>query len=172
MSFKTVSAAAIAAIAFTVPAFAESIITVKDPYARVSSKMAKSGAAFMVIENAGDEDDQLIDARADVSKIIELHTHKENEQGVMQMLHVPEGFTIPAGGKHALARGGDHVMFIGLNGALHHGDSFPVTLIFEKAGEVEIDVPVDLERKPMHGKGQMMHGNHGDHGMKHGDHSH
>lgn len=162
MSFKSIATAAVAAIALAAPAFAESIITVKDPYARVSSKMAKSGAAFMVIENTGDEADQLIDARSDIAKRVELHTHKENDQGVMQMLHVPEGFPIPAGDVHMLARGGDHVMFMGLNGVLEHGDTVNVTLVFEKAGEIAVEIPVDLERKPMHG--QMNHGT-----MKMGD---
>jgi len=158
MSFKSIATATVVAIAFAAPAFAESIITVKDPYARVASKMSKSGAAFMVIENTGDEADQLIDARSDVSKLVELHTHKETEQGVMQMLHVPEGFAIPAGGKHMLARGGDHVMFMGLNEVLAHGDTINVTLVFEKAGEVAVEIPVDLERKPMHGMKHMKHG--------------
>ena len=158
MSFKSFAAAAVATIAFAAPAFAESVITIKDPYARVSTMMSKSGAAFMVIENTGDEADQLVDARSDVSKVVELHTHKENAQGVMQMMHVPEGFAIPAGGEHALARGGDHVMFMGLNQTLAHGDVVNVTLVFEKAGEVQVEIPVDLERKPMHGMGHMNHG--------------
>jgi copper(I)-binding protein len=164
MSFKSIAAVAVAALTFAAPAFAESVISIKDPYARVATKMSKSGAAFMVIENTGDEADQLIDARSDVSKVVELHTHKENEQGIMQMLHVPEGFAIPAGGKHMLARGGDHVMFMGLNTGLAHGDVVNVTLVFEKAGEIAVEIPVDLERKPMHGMGQMNHGE-----MKMGD---
>ena len=158
MSFKTFAAAAVATISLAAPALAESNIMVKDPYARVASKMSKSGAAFMVIKNTGDEADQLIDARSDVSKLVELHTHKENADGVMQMLHVPEGFTIPAGGMHMLARGGDHVMFMGLNEVLEHGDTVNVTLVFEKAGEMEVTIPVDLERKPKHGMGHMNHG--------------
>ena len=158
MSFKSFSFAAAAAVCLAVPAFAESVISVDDPYARVSAKSSKSGAAFMVIENTGDEADQLIDARSDVSKRVELHTHKETSDGVMQMLHVPEGFAIPAGGKHMLMRGGDHVMFMGLTQSLSHGDIVPVTLVFEKAGEITIDVPVDLERKPAHGMKHMNHG--------------
>lgn len=154
MSFKTFAAAAVATIALAAPVFAESVIAVKDPYARVMSKQAKSGAAFMVIENTGDEADQLIEARSDVARMVMLHTHKENADGVMQMLHVPEGFTIPAGGEHALDRGGDHVMFMGLTTGLEHGDMVNVTLVFEKAGEVQVEIPVDLERKAMHGMGQ------------------
>lgn len=151
MSFKTFAAATVAAIVLAVPAFAEIMIKVDDPYARVAGASATAGAAFMVIENAGDEADQLIEARSDVAKKVELHTHKENADGVMQMMHVKEGFAIPAGGKHMLMRGGDHVMFMGLNQKLKHGDTVSVTLVFEKAGEMTVDVPVDLERKAMHG---------------------
>lgn len=163
MTIKTTFAAAVAACLLAVPAFAESVIAVEDAYARSSMRNATTGAAFMTIQNSGDEDDQLIDARSDVAKLIELHTHKESDQGVMQMIHVPEGFTIPAGGSHALARGGDHVMFMGLNGALVHGETVSVTLVFEKAGEIIVEIPVDLERKPKHGMG---HGK--GHGQGHG----
>ena len=147
---KTLLAAGAAAL-FTLPAFADSKIMVTDAYARASGMMATAGAAFMQIENHGDEDDQLIDARSDIAKKVELHTHKIDDQGVAKMLHVPEGFTIPAGGMHALARGGDHVMFMGLNDTMEDGKMVTVTLVFEKAGEVIIEVPVDLQRKPMAG---------------------
>ncbi|MBE1292016.1 MAG: copper chaperone PCu(A)C [Rhodobacteraceae bacterium] len=151
MSFKALSLAAAAAVAFALPAFADSTIAVNDAYARVSSKMAKAGAAFMVITNSGAEDDQLIGVTSDVAKRTELHTHKDDGNGNMQMIHVKEGFTVPAGGVHALARGGDHVMFMGLTRGLEHGDIVNVTLTFEKAGDVMLEVPVDLERKPDHG---------------------
>lgn len=154
MSLKSIVAVAATAIAFALPAFAGDIM-VKDPYARTSMKNAKTGAAFMMLMNHGAEDDQLIDARSDIAKKVELHTHKENAEGVMRMMHVPEGFTIPAGGSHMLMRGGDHVMFMGLNQPLEHGDTVDVILVFEKAGEVPVSIPVDLERKPKHG--QMNH---------------
>ncbi len=164
MSFKTLSLAAAAAVAFALPAFAESTIAVNDAYARVSSKMAKAGAAFMVIENTGAEDDQLVAVSSDVAKRTELHTHLDDGNGNMKMMHVKEGFAVPAGGEHALARGGDHVMFMGLTRGLEHGDVVTITLTFEKAGDVTLEVPVDLERKPDHGA--MKHGDHSSHGMK------
>ena len=143
---------AAAAVSFALPAFAEGTITVVDPYARFMPG-AKAGAAFMVIENTGAEDDRLIDARSDISMKTELHTHKAGDGGMMQMVHVPEGFVIPAGGTHALARGGDHVMFMGLKSMPQQGDKVPVTLVFEKAGEVVVEVPVDMMREdaPMQG---------------------
>ncbi|WP_417278105.1 copper chaperone PCu(A)C [Celeribacter sp.] len=144
--FKTTFLAGLAC-AFALPAFAD--ITINDAYARSSGMMAKAGAAFFVIENTGDEDDQLIDAKADISKITELHTHKDMGDGIMKMLHVPEGFAIPAHGKHALARGGDHVMFMGLLKPMTQGDIVNVTLTFEKAGDITVEIPVDLERTEM-----------------------
>ncbi|MCP4208452.1 MAG: copper chaperone PCu(A)C [Shimia sp.] len=168
MSFKTLSFAAATAVAFALPAFAESTIAVNDAYARVSSKMAKAGAAFMVIENTGTEDDQLVSVTSDVAKRTELHTHQDDGNGNMKMMHVKEGFAVPAGGEHALARGGDHVMFMGLTRGLEHGDVVNVTLTFEKAGDVMLEVPVDLERKPDHGA--MKHGDDSGHGEKKHDH--
>lgn len=172
MSFKSFALAAAATLAFTLPAAAESKIVIKDAYARVASKAAKAGAAFLEIHNMGDSDDRLIAVRTDFAAKSELHTHKDMGDGVMKMMHVEAGFAIPAGGSHALARGGDHLMFMGLNTRLEHGDEVQAVLVFEKAGEVELTIPVDLERKAMHGDvhaGYKM--DHGDHD-KHDDHKH
>lgn len=120
-------------------------IMIHDPYARVSSKSAKSGAAFMVIHNHSLESDVLISVESTVAKKVELHTHKEVE-GVMKMIKLEDGIVIPGMGHHALKRGGDHVMFMGLTQSLHHGDDIEVTLIFERGGRVKLKIPVDLER--------------------------
>lgn len=122
-------------------------IQVDDAYARSSGKHAKSGAAFMMIVNTGDSDDRLIGVTSDAADRVELHTHKVDENGVAKMIHVEEGFTIPAGESHMLQRGGDHVMFMGLSQAFEQDATVPVTLIFEQAGEVQVDIPVDLKRK-------------------------
>ena len=151
---------------FALPALAEGIV-VNDAYARSSSMNAKAGAAFMVIENTTDTDDRLISATSDVAQRVELHTHRADSAGNMQMLEVKEGFAIPAHGSHALARGGDHVMFLGLNRGLAQGDMVDVTLTFEKAGDVTIKIPVDLERQD--GPGMPMGGGMGQGQMhKHG----
>ena len=121
MSLKTTFIAALAAASLALPAFAADI-TVKDPYARVSAMMSSSGAAFMVIENTG-PDDRLIGARSDVAEKTELHTHKEDDMGVMRMIHVEEGFALPTGGHIMMARGGHHVMFLGLTRPLQDGDN-------------------------------------------------
>lgn len=153
MTLRSNLLATLTTFAFATGAMAADAIVVEDSYARASGKHAKAGAAFMVIENQSDTDDRLIGATSDISDRVELHTHKVDDNGVARMVHVEEGFAIPAGGTHALKRGGDHVMFMGLKGTMEHGDRVPVTLIFEKAGEVVVEIPVDLERKGKGGHG-------------------
>lgn len=155
MSRKSLLLAIGAGLLAAMPAFAGSI-EIHDAYARSASPAAKSGAAFMVIRNTGAEDDQLIAAASDAAMRVELHTHIADGNGVMQMRQVEGGFAVPAGGEHVLARGGDHVMMMGLNGPLNDGETVTVTLTFQKAGDMVIEVPVDLTRKPDHGG--MQHG--------------
>ncbi|WP_417266891.1 copper chaperone PCu(A)C [Celeribacter baekdonensis] len=145
MFFKTTLLAGAAALSLALPAMAD--ITIEDAYARSSGMMAKSGAAFFVIHNTGDTDDRLIAATSDIAKLTELHTHKAMGDGVMKMMRVDEGFAVPAQGTHALARGGDHVMLMGLLKPMGQGDVVTVTLTFEQAGDITVEIPVDLERQ-------------------------
>ena len=151
MSFKSLSIAAVMAVA---PLTVSADIKVIDPYARSSSPVAKAGAAFMVLHNTGPLDDRLTGVRTDASKLAQLHTHIDDGNGVMKMTHVHEGFVIKAGEKLMLERGGNHVMLMGLTGSLDRGETISVTLTFENAGEMVVEIPVDLERKPKnHGQG-------------------
>lgn len=159
MSFKATILAACAASALALPAFAGPEISIHDSFARAAGATAVAGAAFFMIHNSGDEDDRLIAAESDISKRVELHTHIEDGD-VMRMVEVEEGFPVPAGGMHALKRGGDHVMFMGLTRPMEQGGSVAVTLVFEKSGRIEVDIPVDLER----GEDTAMDGMSHDHG--------
>ena len=159
MNVQRIFAAAAATLTFTLPVLADqSSIMVQEPYARSASPIANTGAAFMVIMNNSDTDDRLIDVHSDAAKRVELHTHIESEGGVMQMVHVEEGLPIAAHGQIMMMRGGNHVMFMGLNGAFVQDEMVTVTLVFEKAGEVTVEIPVDLTRKPR--ETDMMHMDH------------
>ena len=143
--------AAVASLALTLPGLAEDHpagIHVHDAYARVSEGAGTAGAVFFVMHNNTDTDDQLIEVRADVAQMAELHTHSEDANGVMSMGKIEGGIPLAAGEVHAFARGGDHVMLMGLTRPLKDGDVIKLTLVFEVAGEVTIDVPVDNARKP------------------------
>lgn len=154
--FRTTFFAALAA-AVALPVFADGI-TIEAPYARASTSLSKSGAIFMVIHNETGTDDRVIAARAPVAERVELHTHLQDANGVMRMVEVEDGFAVAAGGHHMLKRGGDHVMLMGLTEPLTDGKTFPLTLVFETAGEVTVEVPVDLQRQPMTMMPPMDHG--------------
>lgn len=115
-------------------------IMIAEPFARASAGRAKNGAAFMTIMNKGGAD-RLVAASTDVSMRTELHTHTLDAQGVARMRQV-EHVDLPAGETVMLQPGGLHVMMMGLNDPLKQGDSFPLTLTFEKAGEVTFAVKI------------------------------
>ncbi|MBR3371682.1 MAG: copper chaperone PCu(A)C [Rhodobacteraceae bacterium] len=141
-----------AAVTFALPALACDL-EVHDAYARTSTAMSQSGAAFMHIMNNSATECRIIGARSDVAQRVELHTHLEDDNGVMRMVELEGGITVPAQSMHALERGGDHVMFLGLNQSLSHGDDVAVTLVLENGDELAIVIPVDLERTTDHGGG-------------------
>ena len=132
-------------------------IMVMEPWARASSKMAKSAAAFLVIHNNGKQADTLIAAESDMSKRTEVH-ESYMEKDIMMMRHV-DTVVIPAGGMATLKPGGYHVMFMGLKKPLDMGTTFPLTLVFEKAGKVTVNVKVQKAGAmgAMGSKGSMDH---------------
>jgi len=168
MSFKTTFTAALAATTFAFPALAE--IEIHDPYARSSNPMA--GAAFMIIHNHGDTDDRLVGVRSDASQRVELHTHTEDDAGVMRMIHVEEGFDLPADGELMLKRGGNHVMFMGLTAPFEQGDIITITFEFEQAGDVVVEIPVDQDRMPAEAMDHSSHDHSDGHGDDHEGHDH
>lgn len=154
MSFQILTRAVLATalLALPVASFAADIL-IEDPYVRVSRPNAPTGAAFMILRNAGATDDRLISATSDVAARVELHSHIDQGDGVMKMVEIEEGIVLPAGATHVMERGGDHVMFMGLSQPLEKGGEISVTLTFEKAGDITVTIPVDNERAPAHGHG-------------------
>ncbi len=107
-----------------------------------------NGAAYMTLGNGGDEPDRLLRASAPVADTVELHAHEIDAQGVARMRPVV-AVEVPPGGEAALAPGGLHLMLVGLKEPLREGESFELTLDFERAGEVTVDVAV--ARQPPQG---------------------
>ena len=142
---KHVILAAVAALSLPAAALAQDVsIKISDEFARSSNP--KSGAAFMTIQNDGQQDCTLIAASSPAAPKVELHTTRENADGMMEMLPVEGGITIAAGGSHALARGGDHIMLMNIPTPLLQGDDVPMTLDFGECGVVELEIPRDSER--------------------------
>ncbi len=111
------------------------------PWARASAGHGNAGAAFMTIANTGAEDDKLIAASTAAAKKTEIHETKMQD-GVMKMRMLMGGLAIPAGGKVELKPMGQHVMMMGVTEKLVEGETLTLTLTFEKAGSVELAVPI------------------------------
>jgi copper(I)-binding protein len=115
-------------------------ISVTAPWSR-AMRAGGTGAGFMTIRNAGSAADRLVAARAAIARAVELHTHIR-EGDVMRMRPVP-AIEVPAGQTVTLQPGGLHLMLIGLNAPLEQGSTVPVTLVFERAGEIAIELKVE-----------------------------
>jgi hypothetical protein len=114
-------------------------IVVSNAWARASAGAATTGAAyFTVTDNA--VADRLTGASTPAAGKAELHETR-NENGVMQMRAVP-ALSLEPGKPITLAPGGYHVMLMGLKKPLKVGESFPLTLTFEKASPITVQVQV------------------------------
>ena len=125
------------------PALAQGI-EVRDAYAFSPRPGAPTGAAYMVIANAGGAD-RLLSASSPAARHVVLHDSVE-EGGVVRMEEARAGIEVPAGGELALVRGGAHLMFMGITDPFEDGATVPIVLSFERAGEVAVEVPVDQSR--------------------------
>lgn len=142
MFSKSLIAAAVLAVSTVLSANAFAAdIQVTAPWARASAGNVANGAAYLTLHNSGKVDDRLVSASTDMALKAELHTHMMNN-GMMEMRPV-DGIDVPAGKTVTLQPGSLHVMLMGLKAPLKKGVDFPLTLVFEKAGTVKIDVHIE-----------------------------
>lgn len=150
----TLAAALVALMASCLPATAHEAtkggVTVLHPWARATPGGAKVGAAYLEIKTDAKTADKLIAAKSPVSNRVEIHTHI-HEGDVMKMRKV-DAIPVAAGKSHVLKPGGDHVMLMDLKAPLKEGDLVKLTLVFEKAGEIEVEATVEpIGAKGPHG---------------------
>jgi len=97
-------------------------------------------AAYLVIRNRGQQADRLLEASTPVAGKVEIHeTRREGDK--VRMVPVA-GVEVPAGGTVRMAPGGLHIHLLDLKRNLRPGDSFTMTLRFERAGAITITVSV------------------------------
>lgn len=155
---KLAFAAAIAACSTQLWAhdFTVGDLEIGHPYAFETPVSAMAGAGYLTITNNGDAPDRLVEVRADFPRV-EVHETVVTD-GVGRMLPV-EGIEILPGETVKLQPGGYHVMFMGLGGhQFVEGETFNGTLVFEQAGEVEVDFAI--EARSTEAEAEMDHSNH------------
>lgn len=99
-----------------------------------------TGAAYMMIANTGSAADQLVKVTTDVAEQVELHT-TTIENNVAQMRPVPS-IEVAANGQVELKSGSYHMMLINVKRSLQVGESVPVTLTFQNAGNIVVNAEV------------------------------
>ncbi len=114
-------------------------VEVSGAWARATTSSARVGGAFLTLTASGGAD-RVVSASSPVSERIELH-ETINDGGVRTMREVPQ-LVLAAGQAVVLKPGSYHLMLIGLKQPLNRGDSFPLTVVFEKAAPVTATVVV------------------------------
>ncbi|MFP3925432.1 copper chaperone PCu(A)C [Pseudomonas sp. W5-36] len=122
-------------------------LVVAQPWSMALPPNAPTVAAYFVITNGGAENDKLKAVDSPIAGAAQLHEHV-SQDGLMKMQHV-ETVDIPGGGTATFAPMAYHVMLLDLKdrARLIDGQSFPLTLHFEKAGDLTVDVMV-LKQPP------------------------
>ena len=120
------------------PAMAQ--VKIDNAWARATAPGSKIAAGYMVIHNHAAAPDRLIAASSPAAEKVETHvTFREGD--VFRMREV-KAYEIPARGSFELKPGGAHLMFVNIKAPFKEGDKVPLTLRFERSGEVKTELRV------------------------------
>lgn len=109
-------------------------------WSRATAPGLQTGAVYFTLRNDAAEGDRMVGVETDRAPRVELHRTIE-EGGNSRMVHTPE-VRVPANGTVLFEPGGRHVMLMGLSEALAEGEVFTITLLFERAGPITVEVDV------------------------------
>ena len=114
-------------------------VSIENPWARATPPGAKLAAGYLTIVNAGAAD-RLLGASSPSAARVELHVNLKDGE-VFRMREV-KALALPAQGRLELKPAGAHLMFFDIRQPFRLGDKVPVTLRFERAGEVTLELHV------------------------------
>lgn len=132
-------ALAMASTAAVAHDFKTGSIKVDHPY--TPATVAQNAAGYMSITNAGAEPDRLLAVETSFPQVT-LHESIVTD-GVASMVEFENGVVIEPGATVAFGPGGKHVMFMGVGDPLEDGDVIAATLVFEKAGKIDVEFYVE-----------------------------
>ena len=120
-------------------------LQIAHPWSQELPPNAPTVAAYFVIDNQGKTADRLLSVDTPIAGEAQLHEHVM-QGDMMKMQHVPS-VEVPAGGEVTFAPMAYHVMLLNLKdrSLLTDGKRFPMTLHFEKSGDVTVEVAVQKQ---------------------------
>jgi copper(I)-binding protein len=134
------SAVLLAASLLAIPALADdSMIMVEQPWARATPGATKTGAVYLTIMEHGDAD-RLIGASTPVADMAMLH--EGFVEGGISKMRMLDSIALAPHTQVTLHPGAMHIMLEGLKAPLKPGETFPLTLTFEKAPPQTVNVTV------------------------------
>jgi copper(I)-binding protein len=116
-------------------------LAVTSPWTRATPGGAKIAGGYLKITNNGTTPDRFVGAKSDMTDRVEIHEMSMSD-GVMKMRPLPSGIEIKPGETVELKSGGYHLMFMDLKQPLKQGDTLKATLLFEKAGPLDVNFNV------------------------------
>ena len=120
------------------PALAQ--VEIENAWARATPPGVETAAGYMTIRNKSSSPDHLIRAASPLAARVEMHVHL-HDGDVMRMRQV-KSYDIPPNGSRELKSGGAHLMFVDIKRPFKEGEKIPVTLRFERAGEMKVEFRV------------------------------
>ncbi|WP_114943613.1 DUF1775 domain-containing protein [Microvirga calopogonii] len=131
----------IAGVATAPQAVKAGTLSLEQPWSRATPGGAKVGGGYVRITNTGATPDRLIGGSFPLASKVEVHEMRLDGD-VMRMKPVEGGLEIKPGATVELKPGGLHLMFMDLKEPLKDGQTVKGTLVFEKAGSVEVEYAV------------------------------
>ena len=119
-----------------------STMVIEDAYAFATMPGQATGAAFMVIRNSAVKHDRLIGAKAKIAGVTEIHENLIDPDDNTMMMRKIADIEVPANSEAVLEPTGKHIMLMKLKEPLTLDSTIPVTLTFEHAGEIIVDVNI------------------------------
>jgi copper(I)-binding protein len=114
-------------------------LEIKDAWARATAGKTTVGAVYLSIVSP--TPDRLVSASSPIANKVDLMTMGGGDGGMMKMSYL-KSIDVPANKPVTLDPDGLHIWLAGLEQPLKAGESFPLTLTFEKAGQREITVSI------------------------------
>jgi copper(I)-binding protein len=127
--------------AATMPVFRVGSLRIEQPWARATPTGAKVAGGYLRVTNEGTTPDRLVGGTFPLAGRVEIHEMSLID-GIMRMRPLESGLGIAPGQSVELKPGGYHVMFMDLREGLKAGQTVSGTLVFEKAGKVDVTFTV------------------------------